>query len=282
MNKIVVGFDGSARSRDALRLGSAFGHLIGAELVVGTVLDAPLEFDTAAARYFETVLDVARDELPDGDFSTRQVRGVSAPAGLRDVAASEEADLIVIGSTHRGALGRAIPGSVGERLLSQAPCSIAIAPHGFARHEHLGLGLIGVAFDGSEETGVGLDLADQLAMSLAARLRVITIVPTGSNPGRTLHTLLEDRGRDIQRRAQSAVVHVGDIEFALEKGDPALALARHGVDLDLLVIGSRGHGPARRMLLGGVSAEVMRAAPCPVLVVPRTAIRYRDAELAGL
>ena|SRR5215208_1195176 len=126
MNKIVVGFDGSARSRDALRLGSAFGHLMGAELVVATVLDAPLEFDTAASGYFAAVLEGARAELPDGDFSTRQVRGVSAPAGLRDVAASEEAGLIVIGSTHRGALGRMVPGGVGERLLSQAPCSIAI------------------------------------------------------------------------------------------------------------------------------------------------------------
>ena len=41
--------------------------------------------------------------------------------------------------------------------------------------------------------------------------------------------------------------------------------------LDLLVIGSRGYGPVRRTLLGGVSAEVTRTSACPVLVVPRGA-----------
>ena len=41
--------------------------------------------------------------------------------------------------------------------------------------------------------------------------------------------------------------------------------------LDLLVIGSRGYGPLGRTLLGGVSAEMMRTSPGPVLVVPRGA-----------
>ena len=40
-------------------------------------------------------------------------------------------------------------------------------------------------------------------------------------------------------------------------------------DLDLLVCGSRGYGPARRVLLGGVSARLLRHARVPVLVVPR-------------
>ena len=38
---------------------------------------------------------------------------------------------------------------------------------------------------------------------------------------------------------------------------------------DLLVCGSRGYGPARRVLLGGVSSRVLRDARVPVLVVPR-------------
>lgn len=40
-------------------------------------------------------------------------------------------------------------------------------------------------------------------------------------------------------------------------------------DADLLVCGSRGYGPARRVLLGGVSARVLRHARIPVMVVPR-------------
>jgi nucleotide-binding universal stress UspA family protein len=41
-------------------------------------------------------------------------------------------------------------------------------------------------------------------------------------------------------------------------------------DPDLLVLGSRGFGPARRVLLRSVSSEIVRLAPCPVMVVPRS------------
>jgi nucleotide-binding universal stress UspA family protein len=59
------------------------------------------------------------------------------------------------------------------------------------------------------------------------------------------------------------------VETLLKHGDPAATLEAQGVEVDLLVIGSRGYGPFRRALLGGVAAEVMRSAPCPVIVVPR-------------
>jgi nucleotide-binding universal stress UspA family protein len=45
-------------------------------------------------------------------------------------------------------------------------------------------------------------------------------------------------------------------------------LARLSDDVDLLVCGSRGHGPIGAAVLGSVSAGVMRKARCPVLVVP--------------
>jgi len=96
-----------------------------------------------------------------------------------------------------------------------------------------------------------------------------------------MEVVLHDRGRDIQRRAELELPASLEVEFSLEDGDPPHALARHGVELDLLVIGSRGHGPLRRTLLGGVSAEVMRAAPCPVLAVPRTAALSHDAGSAA-
>ena len=42
-------------------------------------------------------------------------------------------------------------------------------------------------------------------------------------------------------------------------------------EIDLLVCGSRGYGPVRRVLLGGVSSRLIRRAACPVVVVPRCA-----------
>lgn len=54
-------------------------------------------------------------------------------------------------------------------------------------------------------------------------------------------------------------------------GDPAAVLAEQSRDLDLFVIGSRGYGPVRRVFLGGVAHDVVKAAACPVLTMPRSA-----------
>jgi nucleotide-binding universal stress UspA family protein len=52
-------------------------------------------------------------------------------------------------------------------------------------------------------------------------------------------------------------------------GEPSEQLALHSGRLDLLVMGSRGYGPLRAVLAGGVSGRVAREADCPVIVVPR-------------
>jgi nucleotide-binding universal stress UspA family protein len=51
-------------------------------------------------------------------------------------------------------------------------------------------------------------------------------------------------------------------------GSPAHLIVEAAADFDLLVIGSRGYGPVRRVLLGSVSTALVRSAPCSVLVLP--------------
>jgi nucleotide-binding universal stress UspA family protein len=55
----------------------------------------------------------------------------------------------------------------------------------------------------------------------------------------------------------------------LLKGDPQALLARESGQLDLLVVGSRGFGPLRAVLLGSVSSGLVRSAESPLVVVPR-------------
>jgi nucleotide-binding universal stress UspA family protein len=247
-------------------------------LIVAVASISPFDLDLSEAAHFTALFDQARRELPHRDFAMRELRDVPAAAGLTELAAKEDAECIVIGSTHRGKVGRALPGSVGERLLSHAPCAVMVAPRGFAGREHFGLGLIGVAFDGGNESELALQAARELTAVLEAQLRVITIVPPAeSGDAQALDVIRHDRGREVQRRARAELPPSLEAEFVLEDGDPVAILTRHGVDLDLLVIGSRGHGPIFRTFLGGVSADVMRTAPCPVLVVPRTAMGHRRA-----
>ena len=62
-----------------------------------------------------------------------------------------------------------------------------------------------------------------------------------------------------------------DPQLDVRRGDPGRVLVDASRELDVLILGSRAYGPLRYVLLGSVSAEVMRAAHCPVLVLPRAA-----------
>lgn len=281
MRKIVVGFDGSDEARDGLRLARALAAGTGAELVVAAAFGpmlagAGVDVQRLETEYFADVFAKAEDELGDTSFERRELREVSAPHGLDQLASDEGADLIVVGSAHRGKVGRVLFGSVGERLLYGAPCAVAVAPRGYAGCEHLGKGTIGVAYDGSPESESALEGAVALVTMLGGNLRLITVasdwsyVLVSGGPSRDAYMdAVRRHYRDMQNEALARVADDLEAEDVLEQGEPAAAITASAVDLDLLVMGSRGYGPMRRTLLGGVSAAVMRSSPCPVIVVPR-------------
>jgi nucleotide-binding universal stress UspA family protein len=53
-------------------------------------------------------------------------------------------------------------------------------------------------------------------------------------------------------------------------GTPGEELVSLAKGVDLLIVGSRGYGPVRRLIHGSVSRYLVRHAPCPLLVLPRT------------
>jgi nucleotide-binding universal stress UspA family protein len=61
-----------------------------------------------------------------------------------------------------------------------------------------------------------------------------------------------------------------DVAAALREGHPIADILDEArrVDAKLIVLGSHGHGALHKLLLGSVSAGVLRKSPCPVLVVP--------------
>lgn len=283
MRRIVVGFDESDEARGALALGGALARSVGADLVVasafGPILGGPgIHADSIERDYFDSVFAKAQDRLGDATFERRELREVSAARGLTQLAEVEDVDLIVVGSTHRSSAGRLMFGSTGERLLYGAPCPVAVAPRGYGDGGDVEMTRIGVAYDGAEESKLALAAALRLATALGGSLRLITIiyewlyVPESSS-FRSLEEFMEaERGRhrEMQQQAIEESGGVVPVEPVLEEGhDPAPMLVGDAADLDLLVMGSRGYGPVRRTLLGGVSAPVMREAPCPVVVVPR-------------
>jgi nucleotide-binding universal stress UspA family protein len=195
MKSIVVGFDEGEESDDALAFGRALAEAEEATLKVAVALDyapVPIEveaYDRALAEHFDEIFARAERQLGGVEFERLELRDSSPARALTELGEADDSSLIVIGSTHRGALGRVYPGSVGERLVNGAPCPVAIAPRGFARKEQFDLGLIGVGYDGTEESRLALSEAEDLAKQRGANLRLIAAVPyVDPMPGRIGHT----------------------------------------------------------------------------------------------
>ena len=200
----------------------------------------------------------------------------SAAAGLHAIAVEEGARLVVLGSSSRSGLGRVLPGGTGERLLSGSPVAVAVAPRGYAERQH-STDTVGCGFDGSPTSREALkwaaDVADQGQRSLrvlAVHRRVAfgNVAVTGAFGARSANEELRaDLAEDLEQALGALEIDVS-VESEIMEGDPAAILAQQSEQLGLLVLGSRGFGPLKSVLLGSVSAEVTRLAACPVLVVP--------------
>jgi nucleotide-binding universal stress UspA family protein len=295
MSKVIVGFNASEQSDDALVLGQALAKVYGAELHVAVVLPrSRIPFEEAiaggqvSAQLEERLYESAERRLGGTEFVRAsldgEVGGRSAARALYEYAEDQDAGLIVVGSSHRGKVGRMLPGSVGESLLRGAPCAVAVAPRGFARREHAGFHRIGLAYDGTEEADLALKEAERLSRSTGAHLRLITVVPTQTPflmqvalAGELLEDI-RDEFRRVQERGLSQLGEKTECEAVFMEGDPAAVLAEQAIELDLLVMGSRSYGPVRSALLGAISSAVMRTASCPVLITPRGLARTPETE----
>jgi nucleotide-binding universal stress UspA family protein len=216
---------------------------------------------------------VARD---GGELKVVHVEKGSPADTLGALAESGEADLVVLGSTHHAAFGSVAPGAVAEHLLKGAKCRLVIAPKGYAQEDHSEdrLRVVAVGYDGMAESQAALDEAAALARKFGGAMRVIGVMtPAPSISAGAAGQTAPEAGPDFQTRLHDAVASLDPELRALpviEKGDPVEKLLEASeMGVDLLVLGSRGFGPVMRLLIGSVSARVIRGASCPVLVVPR-------------
>lgn len=294
MRRIVVGYDGSERGHDALALGKTLAELLrgarggAVELLVALVYpEGPVgssglrTLDGAHRSQAQRILDGARRAWPElgaGAFVLAQAG--SPAAGLHRLALEHGADALVVGASHHGAAGRVFPGSATEQTLHGAPCAVLVAPPGYAGASRP-LRRIGVAYDGSQEARHALAAARRIVRRRDdVTLVVIDVVDLAQpfaipceHPSYVvdLQAIADARLRD----ASTTLTDVAHVELDRRDGDPVRELVDATGALDLLALGSRGHGPLRRLLLGSVSAHVVRHAACPLLLLPHGSVVAR-------
>lgn len=281
---VLIGLEDTEEGRDALALGAALAEALGARALLASsvALAAEVlserELDLAARAGAAELFDSAREQLSGLEVETRALGSGSAAHALHDVAADESPLALVLGSTDRGPIGRVLPGSTAVRLLQGSPCAVAVAARGLAAAGPLRLLHIAVAFHGSPESSVALAAAIGLAERSNAALAVFTVCEPAGYGTATLPAAaptVEQRAhreREARRVLDAGLSRVPPdlpVSGRVLEGEPGGALIDVSADYDLLVVGSRDHGPLRRTLLGSTSRRLFNGAGCSVMALPR-------------
>ena len=185
---IIVGVDGREGGQDALALAASLQHVFASDLVAVHAFGLDYYRGRGADVEHENVLQeraqkLVTDEVERSGVSASPfvVADGSPGRALHRAAVAHDADLIVVGSAHRGRVGRVLAGDVTAGTLHGAPCPVLVAPR--AHGEHGGeLRTIGVGFDGSPESQTALEFAHRIAEAVGACLRVIDVV-VPADPG---------------------------------------------------------------------------------------------------
>ncbi len=284
---VIVGVDGGESAKDALALGRWVADTLQEPLVVAVVHPAPAPVSSGRVdaewiadrhRAAQAVLDDARAAL-EGAGATARYRSIassSAAHGLHDLAEQDHAAVIVVGSGASGPKQRLFAGSTAERLLAGSVCPVAVAPAGMPVPPGK-LGRIGLAYVDTPDGRAALTQAARMARRVGSSLRLYTVVASAEavrpflvGPDAEcafIETARETYEQSLEKAA--ATVPDVDVDWHVLEGDVVETLSELD-EVDALFCGSRGYGPARRVLLGGVSARLMRRARRPVVVVPRS------------
>ena len=275
-DKVIVGIDGLSGGRDALvlakELAGTADEIALAHVFIESLLPArgsPGVFQAGEREHSRELLEAVRSES-GLDAKLYPVASYFVGRGLHELAERIGADLIVVGSSRRGLIGRVFQGDDLRAALNAAPCAVAIAPSGYAERSSI-LAEIGVGYDGSPESQHALSVARELAAEHGARVSAFEAV---SPPP---HTFGDERHPDQAtleaevEEARERLAALGDVDAHAAYGEAAEELALYGASVDLLIVGSRGYGPLGRLIHGRTSLRLARSARCPLLVLPRAA-----------
>ncbi len=271
----VIGCDGSGGGLDAVALARRLAGEDASFLLLdvaprpglaGRLRDhSPADF--SAARHL-----LASGAAEPPEVETRTIHAGSPAEVLADVAGDEGRDLLVVGSPHRGLLGRSLLGSVAKELLRRSPVPVAIAPHDFAggRGRSADRGRIVVGTDGSPEAEAALAWAESLAAARGAVLEIFTIATPPATVPSALGRRSPGPGDPFAPLAEAADRVRDDVEVHAHVlvGQAAPNLAAAAADADLLVVGTQAHGPLEEALVGSVADALATSPACPLVAVP--------------
>jgi len=283
--KILSPTDFSPGSERALRACIRVATQTGAEVVVAHSWYVP---PSAYSPQYVYPPFLAQDIVEEAQYSLDTAVRTVRDAGIKDVSGvlltgpaskeivelleKERFDLCVIGTQGRTGFARVMLGSVAEKVVRHAPCSV-LAVH--AGGEVRPFAHILVPTDLSPGAEHAADMAAQLVApdGQITLLHVVDVLVPFTVEVRLvgLQADLDKRGAEAVERAAEALRRKTSARVAARSlsGPPSsrtLEILDADSTIDLVVMGSEGRTGIKRVLLGSVAEKAVRHARCPVLV----------------
>ncbi|WP_306369759.1 universal stress protein [Nocardiopsis sp. CC223A] len=278
---VIAGVDGTSGARAALgwaieaaarrRVQLRIVHGLGPETVVGAATAdrrAVAEVRASAHELLTESAEYARRARPDIEVIT-VLAVADAPAVLLEEA--RHGDVIAVGSRGLGSVRAIMLGSVGMRTSANAPCPVVVVPDTEPRGYR---GRVVVGVDGSSSSRRALRFALEEALTTDAS--VVLVHALGDDAPAEDEAIddevLDRQSEEVVGGVLAEVIderteHL-DISAVRLRADPVRALLETGADADMIVVGSRGRGGVRGLVLGSVSQGVLHHARTPVAVLP--------------
>ncbi|MFB7888872.1 universal stress protein [Cellulosimicrobium cellulans] len=297
---VLVGVDGSAPSLHALDWAAAYALQVGWPLHIVCTYSLP-SFTAASLDGGYAALDDSA--IQEGARAVlEEARARSEAAGVRTTATvttgdaagvlvemSREHSLVVVGTRGRGGFTERLLGTVSSALPAHAHCPTVVVPYRSDAKDAEGaprelpavkpLRRIVVGVDGSPSAEIALRHAIRQAQAWDAELVAVAGVPVGAGAGllawlpasidheQVLADITEGLNVIIDRHEAE---HPGlTIKRIVLDGTGAELLTEFSTASDLIVVGSRGRGGFRGLLLGSTSQAVLHHSACPVMVVTK-------------
>ncbi|MFL1376656.1 universal stress protein [Nocardiopsis protaetiae] len=296
--RVVVGIDGSDNGRAALEWAAAEADRRGVPLRIVHALGMPLIVSAYGGpeRFAPTeeIQGQATEVLQD---AVAHVAKVQTGVRTETVTALEEAplallrqsrphDLLVVGTRGMGTVKSMFVGSVSVRVAAQASCPVVVVPSHEGRPATTGLKRIVVGVDGSRNARRALGLAVGLAAETDGELVVVHSweVPYPYDPVAMTAAGYQPQEDLFEKQSEELVAELlaeaideqrDDVNIEVTvvrtQNGPVNAILEAAEGADAVVVGSRGRGSVRGLLLGSVSQGVLHRSKIPVVVLPRHA-----------
>lgn len=232
------------------------------------------------------VLSRWADEIPGELLGDRICREGDINRQVVAAARDSRADLLVIGTHGRHALGRLLLGSTAVYVLRHLPCAVLVVGRGAqsvtppANPARIVVGV----HDGCRPSMAALEMAARLAARHHARLAMVHVVPCAPAFRPDIDVARDDdltpRLRELGELFLASLPipanGASDVQRRVREGDIAGELLTVATEwnADLIVIGTHCRHGLGRLILGSTAEKIACGAPCPVLCVPSSDCEY--------